>query len=145
MNPRLKERDVTGLILGCFYKVYNNLGYGFLEKVYEKALAIELRNKGLSVLCQQGIKVYYEAELVGEYCADIVVNGIVIVELKAAETIHPAHEAQLINYLRATEIEIGMLLNFGPQPAFSRKYFTNDRKKFRAKDADFTGMTDEDG
>ncbi|HZS45941.1 MAG TPA: GxxExxY protein [Blastocatellia bacterium] len=142
MNPGLKEQDVTRQILGCFFKVYNSLGYGFLEKVYEKALAIELRNKGLTVVCQQGVKVYYEGDLIGEYCADIVVNGTVIIELKVADAIHPAHESQLINYLKATEIEIGLLLNFGPKPTFVRKFFSNENKKIGAKDADDTDQAD---
>jgi GxxExxY protein len=125
----MKEEHLTRQIIGAFYRVHNALGYGFLEKVYEKALTLELRRLGLVVTCQQPVKVYYEGELVGDYIADIVVNGGVIIELKAAEALHPAHEAQLVNYLRATEIEVGLLLNFGDEPQFSRKLFTNDRKK----------------
>lgn len=124
----MKEEHLTRQIIGAFFRVYNRLGYGFLEKVYERALAIELREKGLRVVCQKPVKVFYEGRMVGDYFADLVVEDSVIVELKAAETLHPAHEAQLVNYLRATEIEVGLLLNFGTKPQFSRKVFTNDKK-----------------
>ena len=133
MKSDFKEDNLTRQIIGAFYTVYNTLGYGFLEKVYERALAIELRKKGLSVYCQQAITVYYQGEVVGEYLADMVVNGLVILELKAAEAIHVNHEAQLFNYLKATEIEIGLLLNFVPKPDFSRKVFSNERKKHRVQ------------
>lgn len=121
--------DLTDLIIKSFYKVYNSLGYGFLEKVYENALKIELLKLGLKVEQQKNIKVYYESEQVGEYFADLLINGSVIIELKAAENICEEHEAQLLNYLKATEIEVGLLLNFGKEPQFKRKYFTNDKKK----------------
>lgn len=121
--------EITSKILKAFFNVYNKLGYGFLEKVYENAMLIELRKFGLKVEKQRPIKVYYDNELVGEYFADIVVNEIVIIELKAAENLMEAHEAQLINYLRATEIEVGLLLNFGKEPQHKRKVFTNDLKK----------------
>ena len=127
-NLMLQEKYLTDKIIGAYYKVYNSLGYGFLEKVYEKALAFELTKLGLKVSRQQSIKVYYEGELIGDYIADVIVNDKVIIELKAAEAIHPSHKSQLINYLRATEIEIGLLLNFGPEPQFARKYFSNERK-----------------
>lgn len=121
--------DTTEKIIRCFYEVYNRLGYGFLEKVYERALMIELRNSGLRATCQEPIKVYYKRELVGDYYADIIVNSSVILELKAADFIIEEHEFQIINYLRATEIEVGLLLNFGKKPEMRRKVFTNDRKK----------------
>lgn len=120
--------DITSKILKAFFNVYNKLGYGFLEKVYENSMLIELRNLGLTADKQQPIKVYYDNELVGEYFADIIVNNIVIIELKAAKNLIDAHEAQLINYLRATDIEVGLLLNFGKQPQHKRKIFTNDLK-----------------
>ena len=126
----LKHSDTTGKIIKAFYKVYNTLGYGFLEKVYENALAIELREMGLNVSQQQPIKVYYGGNLVGSYFADLIIEGCVILELKAAEAVCEAHEAQLLNYLKATEIEVGMLLNFGLKPEYKRKIFTNDRKDF---------------
>lgn len=117
--------DLTSNIIKCFYKVYNELGYGFLEKVYENALKIELESKGLFVEKQKSIAVYYKEHLVGEYFADLIVENKVILELKAAETLCEEHEYQLINYLKATEIEVGLLLNFGKKPQISRKIFTN--------------------
>lgn len=124
----LLHKDTTDIILKSFYKVYNNLGYGFLEKVYENALLYELRNQGLDCEKQKPIKVYYEQIQVGEYYADIIVNECIILELKAAESIAEEHEFQLINYLKATEIEIGLLLNFCKNPEFKRKIFTNKKK-----------------
>ena len=121
--------EITGKILKAFFNVYNKLGYGFLEKVYENAMLIELRNLGMKAENQCPIKVYYGNELVGEYFADIVVNDLVIIELKAARKLIEAHEAQLINYLKATEIEVGLLLNFGKEPEHKRKIFTNDLKE----------------
>ncbi len=113
------------LCIKAFYNVYNNLGYGFLEKVYENAMLIELRRLGLYCRAQVPIKVHYTGELVGDYFADIIVNDIVILELKAMENLCPEHEAQLLNYLKATEIEIGLLFNFGKIPQFRRKIFSN--------------------
>lgn len=117
--------DITGKILEAFYKVYNTLGYGFLESVYKKAMLIELQKFGLFVERQKRIKVYYEGIQVGDYFADLIVNNCIIIELKAAENIHSEHEFQLLNYLKATEIEVGLLLNFGKRPEFKRKIFTN--------------------
>jgi GxxExxY protein len=117
--------DLTSKILSCFYKVYNKLGYGFLEKVYENALKIELESKGLLVEKQKPIAVFYNEHLVGEYFADLIVDNKVILELKASESIRDEHEFQLINYLKATEIEVGLLLNFGKKPEFKRKVFSN--------------------
>jgi GxxExxY protein len=124
----LKHADVTALIIKAFYTVYNTLGYGFLEKVYSNAMAIELRKLGLEVIQEARIAVYYERELVGEYSADLLVGGVVIVELKAAKRLLEEHEAQLLNYLKATPYEVGLVLNFGPKPEFKRKAFDNDRK-----------------
>ncbi|HRN42753.1 MAG TPA: GxxExxY protein [Vicingus sp.] len=121
----LLHKDITDKIIKAFYEVYNELGYGFLEKVYENALLIELMAIGLSCEKQKKINVFYDGQLVGEYYADIVVNEIVIIELKAAETLCEEHEFQLINYLKATEIEVGLLLNFGKKPQFKRKIFKN--------------------
>ncbi len=125
-NNNYKHTDLTEKIIKAFYKVYNNLGYGFLEKVYENALFIELRNMELFVEKQRRIKVFYEGNEVGDYFADLIVDEKVIIELKAAETLCEEHEYQLINYLKATEIEVGLLLNFGKKPQFKRKVFTND-------------------
>ena len=121
----LLHKDLTDKVIKAFYKVYNILGYGFLERVYENALMIELQNSGLNVQKQVGINVFYEQQLVGKYYADLVVEDSFIIELKAAESICSEHEYQLINYLKATEIEIGLLLNFGKKPQFKRKIYTN--------------------
>jgi len=121
--------DLTEMIIASFYRVYNHLGYGFLEKVYENAMMIEFRKQGLQGRQQERIKVYYDGEEVGDYFADILVNDLVIVELKAARTIQADHQAQLTNYLRATDKEVGLLLNFGETPEFKRVIFTNDRKR----------------
>ena len=123
-----KHSDVTGQIIGAFYDVYNSLGYGFLEKVYENALAIELRRRGLTVELQKQIQVFYRGQLVGEYFADMVVADLVVVEIKAAKTIVSQHEAQLLNYLKATHYEVGLLLNFGPKPGHRRKVYDNELK-----------------
>ena len=120
--------DITGQIINAFYKVYNTLGSGFLEKVYENALVIELNSMGLHAIQQKSIKVYYEGQKVGDYFADIIVNNQVILETKAARCLEGSHKAQLINYLKATDKEIGLLLNFGEKPDFKRVIFTNDRK-----------------
>jgi len=128
-DSKLKHGDITSRILHAFFKkVYHQLGYGFLEKVYENAMAMELRRGGLKVRQQARIDVYYEGEIVGEYLADLLVEDAVIVELKAARSILEEHEAQLLNYLRATPYEVGLLLNFGPKADFRRKAFDNDRK-----------------
>lgn len=120
--------NITEKIIKAFYKVNNTLGYGFLEKVYENAMAIELSKMGCGVLQQKNIKVYYENKVVGDYYADLLIDNLIIVELKASESLCKEHEAQLINYLKATKIEVGLLLNFGGEAEFRRKIFTNDRK-----------------
>lgn len=122
------HEDITGKIIQAFYKVYNTLGHGFLERVYVQAMVIELSKQGLQVIQQMPIPVYYEGVELGVYYADLCVEDKVIVEVKAAEALCKAHEAQLLNYLRGSSIEVGLLLNFGPQPNFVRKIFTNDRK-----------------
>ena len=121
-------QDLTAEIIRRFYIVYNTLGYGFLEKVYEKSLKIELEKASFYVERQNPISVYYDNELVGEYFADLLVEKKIIVELKAAETLREEHEFQLINYLKATDIEIGLLLNFGKKPEVKRKIFSNKNK-----------------
>ena len=122
-------KDLTSVIIQGFYKVYNTLGFGFLEKVYRNSLRIELINSGLFVVMQKQINVYYDSKLVSEYYADLIVNDKIIIELKAAECLMEEHEAQLINYLKATEIEVGLLLNFGKKPEIRRKIFTNQNKR----------------
>ena len=123
-----KHKDITELIIKAFYTVYNTLGYGFLEKVYQQALVIELRKLGLDVIPEAAIKVYYNGQVVGEYFADLLVAGVVLVEIKAVRTLAPEHEAQLLNYLKATPYEVGLLLNFGPKPQIKRKVYDNERK-----------------
>lgn len=126
------HEDVTDIIIKTFYDVYNQLGYGFLEKVYQNAMCLELKNRGLQVQAQQKISVFYKDIEVGEYFADLIVNDLVIIELKAAESLVSAHEAQLLNYLKSTKIEVGLLLNFGAKPQFKRKAFLNSKKKTKS-------------
>jgi len=128
MNELL-YKDLSNKVIKCFFNVYYTLGFGFLEKVYENALMIELLKNGIRAEKQKPIKVFYSEIQVGEYFADIIVENSLILELKAVERIVEEHEFQLINYLKATEIEIGILLNFGRKAEFRRKIFTNDRKK----------------
>lgn len=125
----LLHKDLTDQILKTFYDVYNELGYGFLEKVYQNSLFVELKNRGFQVVAQKQIKVFYKNVAIGEYYADLIVNDPVILELKATEVIVKVFEFQLTNYLKATNIEVGLLLNFGIKPEFRRKVFDNDRKK----------------
>ena len=129
MHEEYIHKELSSKIIECFYKVYNSLGYGFLEKVYENALKIELEATGLNVETQKPIKVLYNSKIVGQYFADLVVNNLIIIELKAAESVCEEHENQLINYLKATEIEVGLLLNFGKNPEIRRKIFSNNNKK----------------
>jgi GxxExxY protein len=124
-------QEKTSLILKSFYKVYNTLGYGFLEKVYENALFLEMSRMGLNCRRQLPITVFYNGEEVGNYFADIIVDGDIIIELKAAESACEEHDHQLINYLKATNIEVGLLLNFGLKPELRRKVFSNDRKNHK--------------
>jgi GxxExxY protein len=129
----MKHEALTKQIIGAFYDVYNALGYGFLERVYENAMTIELRKRGLRVTTQAPINVYYDGEVVGDYVADMIVEDKVIVELKAVRQLQTTHEAQLLNYLNATLYEVGLLFNFGPKPVFKRKIFDNERKTYRAR------------
>lgn len=123
--------DLTKRIISSFYRVYKSLGYGFLEKVYERAMILDMIGAKIAVEQQVAIKVYYENQVVGNYYADLLVEKKVIVELKAAEVLLKEHELQLINYLKATDVEVGLLLNFGPRAQVIRKIFTNDRKNHR--------------
>ncbi len=123
-----KHSEVTEKVLGAFFKVYKTLGYGFAEKVYENSLAIELRKAGLQVEHQKNITVCYEECNVGEYFAEILVNGVVILELKAVRQLLNEHEAQLLNYLKATIIEVGLLLNFRPKAEHRRRVYDNELK-----------------
>ena len=125
-----KHSEITDKIIKAFYAVYGELGYGFLERVYENSMAIELRAMGLKVVQQAPIVVRYRGQVVGEYSADLLVEDKVIVELKAAHALADAHEAQLLNYLKATVYEVGLLLNFGPKPEIRRRAFSNSRKEW---------------
>ena len=124
----LLHQPITNTILKVYYEVYNELGHGFLEKVYQNAMYFELKARGLKVESQKEIKVYFKQQLVGEYYSDLIVENKVIIELKATEVLMNAHVAQTINYLKATPIEIGMLLNFGAEPEFKRLIYTNNKK-----------------
>lgn len=125
----LKYAALTEQIIGAYYAVYNELGHGFLEKVYENAMAIQLTRLGLQVRQQAQIQVYFHGTAVGNYFADLVIEQKVIAEIKAAEAIHEAHKAQLTNYLRATTCEVGFVFNFGPEAAFERRFFGNGKKR----------------
>jgi GxxExxY protein len=127
----MKHEETTEKIIGVFYEVYNELGHGFLESVYAQSMAIALSEAGLQVLQQAPITVRFRGQIVGDFRADLLVNNSVIVELKAARAIENAFEAQAMNYLRATEIEIGLLMNFGPKPEFRRFIYDNERKSRR--------------
>lgn len=125
------HQALTKSIIGIYYDVYNELGYGFLEKVYHKAMLIELYKRGYDIESEKKIHVYYKNEIVGEYVPDIIINESVIVELKCVEYLIETHENQLLNYLKATKCEVGLILNFGKDPQFIRKIFTNDLKKHK--------------
>jgi GxxExxY protein len=124
----LLHKELTDKIIKAFYDVYNELGFGFLERVYQNSLFLELKARGFQVEAQKQIMVYYKGFEVGEYYADIIVDNLVILELKAAECLVKENEAQLINYLRGTNMEVGLLLNFGKKPEFIRKVYENSRK-----------------
>ncbi len=126
---KLKHSDLTEKIIGTFYEVYNELGFGFLESVYEEALLMALEAKGFNSKQQVPVPVWFRGKKIGHFEADLIVEDLVIIELKAVRTIIEMHEAQLLNYLRATEIEVGLLLNFGKSPEFKRLAFDNQRKK----------------
>jgi GxxExxY protein len=124
----LLHQEITDKILKCYYNVYNALGYGFFEKVYKNSLSIELIENNLSVKQQVQIPVYYKEQNVGNYFADLLVDNKIILELKACESIVEEHETQLLIYLKATNYEVGLLLNFGKKPEFKRKIFANHYK-----------------
>lgn len=127
-----KHGEITRKIIRVFYDVYNELGYGFLESVYEKSLQIALIEMGLQAVRQVDIPVSFRGQSVGEFSADLLVEGCVLIELKAARAIDSSHEAQLLNYLRATNIEVGLVLNFGLRPQLKRLIYDNPRKLIRA-------------
>ncbi|KQX15455.1 GxxExxY protein [Flavobacterium sp. Root420] len=125
---KLLHQNLTDAIIKTFYEVYNELGHGFLERVYQNSLYLELKNKGFKVEAQKKIEVYYKGIEVGQYYADLIVDDLVILELKAADCIVKEFENQILNYLKGTNCEVGLLLNFGAKPEFKRKIFENSRK-----------------
>ena len=124
----LEHQATTKKIIKAFYAVYNTLGYGFAEKVYQNAMLVELRRQQTGGVKEHPINVYYRNELVGEFRADLLVENAVVVELKARKELEDGHEAQLLNYLRSSTYEVGLLMNFGPKPEVMRRLYTNDRK-----------------
>lgn len=153
MVDTLKHRDITDKIIRSYYTVYNALGHGFLESVYRNSMAVELARAGLQVQTETPIDVYYRDGIVGQFFADIIVEKCVIIELKAAKELAPEHHAQLFNYLKASRIEVGLLMNFGKEPKYERKYCANMRPRVEYKprfdkvadptksDSDSTGAT----
>jgi len=125
---KFKHRELSNKIIGVFYEVYNELGRGFLESVYQKSLVIALNATGLHVCSPVEIPVWFRGIRVGNFEGDVLVENSVLLELKAAGALHPSHTAQLLNYLRATDIEVGLLLNFGVKPEFKRLVYDNSRK-----------------
>src|SRR5947207_9223216 len=126
-----KHKEVTDKIIRAFYDVYNELGHGFLESVYERSMELALTSLDLRVCRQIEVPVWFRGKTVGEFKADMLIDNCILLELKAARSLDSAHQAQLLNYLRATEIEVGLLLNFGPKPEFKRLIFDNPRKAIR--------------
>lgn len=109
------HKELTYKVIGCAMVVHRELGYGFLEKVYENAMMVQLRKEGIEAKQQQGVSVQFSGEIVGEYFADILIENKIIIELKAVDSLIERHFAQVLNYLKATDIKVGLLLNFGPQ------------------------------
>ncbi|MCD5383308.1 GxxExxY protein [candidate division WOR-3 bacterium] len=129
-----KYKDITQKIIGCAYRAYNNLGFGFLEKVYKKAMIIELKKEGLHIVEESKIEVHYEGGVIGEYYVDLLVEDKVIVELKSTKDLSETYEKQLINYLKATSMEVGLLINFGEKGVeVRRKIYDNKLKRFLQK------------
>lgn len=124
MNADYKHSNVTEGVIKAAYSVCNSLGAGFLEKVYENALAVELKSSGVAVTQQEPIEVFYRGQLVGSYVADLLVDGKVLVEVKAVSRLDKSHEVQLVNYLKATGVEVGLLLNFGTELQVRRRVFS---------------------
>jgi GxxExxY protein len=130
-SESLKHHELTEKVIGVFFDVYNELGHGFLESVYEEALAVALGEAGLEVQRQVPVPVWFRRRQIGDFKADLLVDNKVLLELKAARTIDLAHEKQLLHYLRATDIEVGLLLDFGTKPQFRRLVYENERKRIR--------------
>ena len=124
-----KHSELTEEIINAAYEVHNYLGFGFLESVYENALKFELEERGFKVTKQEEVEVYFKTKMVGHFKADLIVDDRVIIELKAVSQINPRHEVQLVNYLRATKIEVGLVVNFGEKLKVKRRVFSNERKR----------------
>ncbi|HEY2393703.1 MAG TPA: GxxExxY protein [Candidatus Angelobacter sp.] len=135
INSNYKHSELTDSIIGVFYEVYNELGFGFLESVYRNSLRVALLEKGFTVEQEAPIAVFFRSKNVGDFRADLIVNGIVLLELKTADSIAAAHESQVLNYLRSTSIELGIILNFGPKPQVRRLLLDNSRKHVKAQHA----------
>src|ERR1041385_4580594 len=129
VDNNFKYSELMDTVIGVFYEVYNELGFDFLESVYRNALRLALLEKGLAIEEEVTVSVFFRGQNVGDFRADLVVNGVLLLELKTAERIVPAHEAQLLNYLRSTSLELGLILNFGPRPQVRRLVLENARKQ----------------
>jgi GxxExxY protein len=126
---RGKHDDLTQAIIGVFFDVYNELGHGFLESLYREAMRLALTEAGLTVESEVPIKVHFRGQIIGIFRADLVVNKTVLVELKQCDVLVRTHEAQTMNYLKSTTLEVALLMNFGPAPKFKRFIMDNDKKK----------------
>ncbi len=135
IDSNYKHSELTDTVIGVFYEVYNELGFGFLESVYRNSLRLALLEKGLSVEQEVAVSVFFRGHNVGDFRADLVVNGNILVELKTADQIVAAHESQVLNYLRSTALELGLILNFGPKPQVRRLLLDNSRKLTRTRRA----------
>ena len=131
MDSEYRHHQLTRRVIGVFYEVYNELGFGYLESVYQRSFMVALSEAGIRARSNAPVPVAFRGRNVGTYFADFLVEGVLIVELKACRAIEPAHESQLLNYLRGTSCEVGLLLNFGEKPAIRRLVFSNDRKPDR--------------
>ena len=131
--PKLKHFGVTQDVIGAFYEVYNELGHGFLESVYREAMIVALRSKNLVVEREKTVNVEFRGKIVGVFRTDLLVQNCVVAELKCARTIDSNHEAQLLNYLKATKFEVGLLLNFGVKPQFRRMIWETARSRHRGR------------
>jgi GxxExxY protein len=128
-TDKLKHKELSHLIIKSFYEVYNELGGGFLESVYENAMTLVLQQQGLHVETQKEIVVYFRGTIIGNFRADMIVEEKILLELKAVRCFEPVHEAQLLNYLKATAIEVGLLMNFGNEPTFKRFVYNKQQKQ----------------
>ncbi|HZE82439.1 MAG TPA: GxxExxY protein [Candidatus Polarisedimenticolia bacterium] len=135
IDSKYKHSELTDLIIAVFYEVYNELGFGFLESVYRKSLCLALLQKGVSVEQEVPVAVFFRGQNVGDFRADLVVNRTILLELKTAEQIIAAHASQVLNYLRSTALELGLILNFGPKPQVRRLLLDNSRKHAKSHHA----------